>query len=284
MQVKISEPAAGAAALNVEQSYLRTVVERLSFARPFGTPDNIVAQALVAREFDRILGSCYLIGDTGNVCCGNPRTARILIGAHYDSVPNSPGADDNASAVAVMAAVAQVIGPQPGIMYVAFNAEEDGLVGSREFLAQMHGRMSALETVHVLEMVGYTDSSPGSQQNPLPLLAIPTKGDFLGIVANDAELVDQIMAHAGGVSIPVVGLSLPKGMPLSAIREVSPHFLRSDHVWFWERNIAAAMWTDTSEFRNPHYHKPEDVPQTLDYGFMAQVSELLISAVRASLS
>jgi hypothetical protein len=68
-------------------------------------------------------------------------------------------------------------------------------------------------------------------------------------------------------------------MPLPAIQQWSPPLLRSDHACFWEKNIPATMWTDTSEFRNPHYHQPTDTPDTLDYEFMAEVGKLLASVV-----
>jgi hypothetical protein len=66
---------------------------------------------------------------------------------------------------------------------------------------------------------------------------------------------------------------------LEAIRRSAPHVLRSDHAPFWERGRPALMWTDTAEFRNPHYHRPTDTPDTLDYDFMAGVTRLLIHAV-----
>jgi hypothetical protein len=90
----------------------------------------------------------------------------------------------------------------------------------------------------------------------------------------------QIIAAAGGISVPVVGLVIPPGLPLEAIRQLSPHLLRSDHAPFWEKNIPAVMWTDTSEFRNPHYHQPTDMPETLDYEFMAEVGKLPLASPR----
>ena len=83
---------------------------------------------------------------------GDPRRARVLVGAHYDAVAGTPGADDNASAVAVMLAAARAIGPDEGACFVAFNGEECGFLGSRALVARL-GRHD-LEQVHVLEMVG----------------------------------------------------------------------------------------------------------------------------------
>ena len=280
MQLHHSQPGTRPSTVCLGQDYLRDVVARLSFPRVFGTPANARAEGIVAEELRRVLGSSSVVGKTRNVCSGNLEHARVLIGAHYDSVPDTPGADDNASAVAVMLAVARCVGCRDDVAYVAFNGEECGLAGSREFVAIMAGAMRRLERVHVLEMVGYRERRPNSQRNPLPIAAMPTTGDFLGIVANHDGLIEQVIHQAGCIAVPVVGLALPEGMPLAAIKQYSPHLLRSDHACFWENNIAAAMWTDTSEFRNPHYHQPTDTPETLDYEFMAEVGKLLVNVVR----
>jgi Zn-dependent M28 family amino/carboxypeptidase len=261
--------------------YLREFVEQLSFPRVFATPGNVKAGTLIATEFERNLGSSYRTSDTGNVCAGDLRHPRILVGAHYDSVPGTPGADDNASAVAVMMAVGRLLGPRPEVAYAAFNGEECGMVGSREFLATTSGNMKRLEQVHVLEMVGYRDRRPHSQQNPLPGIESPTTGDFLGVVANDDALVEGVIRRAGSVDVPVIGLALPAGLSRAAIMQTSAHLLRSDHASFWQKKIPATMWTDTSEFRNPHYHRATDNPDTLDYEFMAEVAKLLAIVVQA---
>jgi hypothetical protein len=282
MRLQHSQPGTLPSAVRLDQGYLREIVEMLSFPRAFGTPENGKAEMLVAGELRRTLGSSFSVGKTRNVCSGELEQARFLIGAHYDSVPDTPGADDNASAVAVLLAVARSVGPRSDVAYVAFNGEECGLAGSHEFVETIAGGMRRLEQVHVLEMVGYRDRRPRSQRNPLPFVQSPTTGDFLGIVANRGGLVGQVIRQAGCIGVPVIGLAIPEGMPLAAIRQWSPHLLRSDHAPFWEKNIPAVMWTDTSEFRNPHYHRHTDTPDTLDYEFMAEVGKLLASVVRPS--
>jgi len=286
MQLKSSQPGSRTRSRGsrIDVSYLREIVEKLSFPRVYGTAANFKARDVVVAEC-KMLGTCSIWGETQNIVLGDLNTARILIGAHYDSVAGTPGADDNASAVAVMLGVMKAAGPLPHVAAVAFNCEESGLTGSREFvqlLPQDHG----LEEVHVLEMVGYRSREPNSQKDPLPgLNQIPTTGDFLGIVGNDGPSVERILKAGGTVSIPVVGLALPAGIPLNLISSASPHLLRSDHASFWEhgeqsgRAIPATMWTDTAEFRNPNYHQPTDTPDTLDYEFMAEVAELLLEVV-----
>jgi Zn-dependent M28 family amino/carboxypeptidase len=279
LNLQHSKPGTEPSTVSIDQGYLADIVKRLSFPRVYGTPANAKAEELVAGELVSIFGSCFWVGNSRNVCFGFPSEARILIGAHFDSVPNTPGADDNASAVAVMLAVAKALGMRRDLMYVAFNAEEFDLAGSREFVNEMARKMKLLEQVHVLEMVGYRDRRPNSQKNPLPMIQAPTTGDFLAVVANKSGLVDQIIEAAGSVTVPVVGLALPPGLPLNAIQQISPHLLRSDHAPFWEKDFPAVMWTDTSEFRNPNYHKTTDTPDTLDYEFMAEVGKLLVQVI-----
>jgi Zn-dependent M28 family amino/carboxypeptidase len=280
LQPRRSQPGTRPAAPPVDRDYLARVVRQLSFPRAYGTPANARAEELVAGEFSKTLGDCHRVGKSRNVCFGKPSEARVLIGAHFDSVPATPGADDNASAVAVLLAAAKVLGPRKDVMYVAFNAEECDLAGSREFVKEVAGEFEVLEQVHVLEMLGYRDHRPGSQKNPLPLVQTPTVGDFLGLVANQESLVDSIIEQAGGIAVPVVGMAVPAGMSVDLLRQFSPHLLRSDHAPFWEKNIQAAMWTDTAEFRNPHYHRSTDTPDTLDYEFMAEVGRLVVAVVR----
>lgn len=286
MELKYSQPSGRPCVPRVASSSLREIVERLSFPRVYGTPENLKARDVVVAEF-KMLGKCSIVGETQNIILGDLHTARILIGAHYDSVPGTPGADDNASAVAVMLAVMKILGPLPHVAAVAFNCEESGLKGSREFV-QLMPRAHALEEVHVLEMVGFRSREPNSQRDPVPGLHCPTTGDFLGIVGNDELGVERILKAAEKVTIPVVGLALPEGIPLSLISSASPHLFRSDHASFWEQGerdgqaISATMWTDTAEFRNPNYHQSTDTPETLDYEFMAEVAELLLEVINPS--
>jgi hypothetical protein len=202
MQLQHSQPGTMPSNVHLDQDYLREIVNKLSFPRVFGTPENGKAEELVAEEMRRCLGSSFVVGKTRNVCSGKLEQARILIGAHYDSVPKTPGADDNASAVAVMLAVARYVGARSDVAFVAFNGEEYGLLGSHEFVGTMSGDMKRLEQVHVLEMVGYRDRRPDSQRNPLPIVQTPTTGDFLGIVGNRGGLIEQIIRQAGCIDVP----------------------------------------------------------------------------------
>ncbi len=205
-----------------------------------------------------------------------------LVCAHYDTVPGTPGADDNASALAVMLGAARA--RPPGVGFVAFNREEDGMLGSSDFVQWLHdeGRIR-IKDVHVLEMVGYTDPRPGAQRAPpfLPRALMPRdRGDFIAIVGVGSgwRLANRVhRAAKGALGVPpVVTLQAP-----GALLGWAPDLGRSDHRPFIEHGLPAVMWTDTAEFRTPHYHQLTDAPDTLDYAFMTEVLELLLTTLRA---
>jgi Zn-dependent M28 family amino/carboxypeptidase len=207
----------------------------------------------------------------------------ILVGAHYDSVANCPGADDNGSAVAALlgcAAACSLWRPLLPVVFVAFNREEDGLLGSRDFVESYLPQAAfKVRCAHILEMVGYASSEPGSQRLPAGLpVKISDTGDFLGLLANrrSAKAMDFVLRQARThvPELPVSGLNVKLGL-----EKYFPVLSRSDHAPFWARKIPAVMWTDTSEFRNHHYHRSTDTPDTLNYPFLRQVTQLLTACV-----
>src|SRR4029077_375988 len=109
-----------------------------------------------------------------------------LVGAHYDSVGGCPGADDNASAAVAMLGCARACAGEQHVAFVSFNREEDGLLGSQDFIQWLESaRKLQVSRAHVLEMVGFASDEPGSQRIPggLPV-RIPDTGNFLGLLAN----------------------------------------------------------------------------------------------------
>jgi Zn-dependent M28 family amino/carboxypeptidase len=273
-----SRPNSISSNISIDENYLRDIVAELSFERVYKTPPNIKARDIIVRELVKMERQ-PMLGDPpfDNIIVGNPVHAVKLVGAHYDSVPGSPGADDNASAVAVMLAVAKATKGVSGICFVAFNSEEYNLAGSRAFVDNW--KPNQLKQVHILEMVGYCKHTPDSQINPLPFLPLSNVGDFIGVVGNNNAFVKHVIEQAGVSSVPAVGLSIPSLISLDAAYKLSPDIFRSDHANFWDADIPAVMWTDTSNFRNPNYHGPNDTPDTLDYGFMAEVAKILVQLV-----
>lgn len=200
----------------------------------------------------------------------------------------TPGADDNASGLAVLIEVARRLGDggAPGpIEFVGFDLEEPRgtsyAVGSDRFSREARADGREYRACLVLEMVGYTDPDPGSQSVP-PLLFwkdVPERGTFLAAVGDwrSRDLVEGYRAAAADAApdLEVVGFRSPfRGWLVPATR-------LSDHCRFWDRGYPALMLTDTAFLRNPHYHGPGDRPGTLDYGFMARVAAATEGAVRS---
>ncbi len=241
----------------------------------------------IARQFNSYGYETSFQGEYSNVIA-LPKNATaeslILVGAHYDSVPECPAADDNGSAVASMLACAKAVAehapPRRPIGFVAFNCEEDGFLGSADFVSEyLLPQNLKLRNVHILEMLGYCDHQPGSQKVPRGLpIQLPTTADFLGLLANgnSAASMKTVLQIAKSYTpeFPVLGLAVPPGAEI-----LFPVLARSDHVPFWKADLPALMWTDTSEFRNPHYHQVTDTPDTLDYTFLHTVTQVLLATV-----
>lgn len=268
----------------ISEAELRATVEALACPRHYTVEREANRRAASWIE-ERLASYGYQVqrcGEFDNLLARHPaRRERpaILIGAHYDSVPGSPGADDNASAVAALLACARCIAehaPEASVVFVAFNREEDGLVGSTDFAARTLPSLDLkIGEAHVLEMVGYRDRTPGSQKVPSGLpIRISEAGDFLGLVADQRShaLLDRVLhtARTYQPELPVAGLKVFFGL-----EKRIPTLRRSDHAPFWDAGIPALMWTDTAEFRNPHYHQPTDTPETLDYPFLLAVTRAL---------
>jgi Zn-dependent M28 family amino/carboxypeptidase len=273
----------------VSASRLREWVEKISVPRHFRAQPqmNEAIARWLADEFRQWGYDVELQGSLRNVVAWprNKTSELVVVGAHYDSVPETPGADDNGSAVAALLGCAEAcarLAKDVQACFVAFNCEEDGMWGSAEFVANLKLMRCRVRVAHILEMVGFANSQPGSQRLPTGLpIRIPDRGDFLGILANQTSgahlefILGQARAYSPQLS--VVGLEVPLGA-----EQLLPVLARSDHLPFWNENIPAVMWTDTSEFRNPHYHRMSDKPDTLDYAFLQQVTQVLTACVMAS--
>ena len=210
---------------------------------------------------------------------------RIVIGAHYDAVEGSPGADDNASAVAVLLELAKMLDKNPPSIRVdlaAYTMEEFGTSGSRIHARALRAEKAEVKAMMSLEMVGYFSDEPKSQRYPLDLLLkwfYPSKGNFITVVgkSGSGSLIKNIKKDmARATPLPVRSLKAPSFLK-SLVRTVG----RSDHGAFWEVGYPAVMITDTSEFRNEHYHQDTDVPELLDYRRMAMVTVGVERAIRA---
>ena len=217
----------------------------------------------------------------------DPQLPTLLVGAHFDSVPGSPGADDNASGVAVMLEVARLAArtrPQRSLEFVGFNLEErqdvrgNFRVGSSRFAEQARAEGRLYAGALVLEMVGYTDDRPGSQTVP-PLIfkRVPRAGTFLAAVGDRrSKRLLETFNRVAGRHVPdlevITYTAWWRGhlMPLTRL---------SDNASFWDAKFPSLMITDTAFLRNPHYHRASDTAGTLSFDFMETTARVVLAAV-----
>ncbi len=210
--------------------------------------------------------------------------AIVVVGAHYDTVPTTPGADDNASGVAVLLELGRRLSgaklPRT-VRLVAFTNEEPPFFKTDHMGSVVYARAAAAAGDRVvamlsLETLGYYDPRPGSQSYPPGLgLLYPDRGDYLAFVGNtgSAALVKTALeAFRGAVDFPAESIAAPAfvtGIDFS------------DHWSFWQAGYPqAVMVTDTAFMRNRHYHEPTDTPERLDYDRLARVTDGLEAVVR----
>ena len=201
----------------------------------------------------------------------------IVVGAHYDTVPGSPGADDNASGVAVLLELARMGLPA---RFVAFANEEmpyfqSGEMGSHAWAARAHRAGDKISAMLSLEMLGYYRNVPRSQGYPPPLgWFYPDRANFIAFVGDLGAR--RLVRHAVGffrkhAKFPAEGVAAPAGIP---------GVTWSDHWSFRSHGYPAIMVTDTAFYRYPHYHLPSDTPEKLDYMRMARVTLGLAALIK----
>ena len=199
----------------------------------------------------------------------------LLIGAHYDSVFGSPGANDNGSGVAAMLALARRFAGKPAqhtLRFVAFVNEEPpyfltGQMGSFVYAGRCKARGDRISVMISLETIGYFSDAPHSQTYPAPGLGVfyPNVGNFIGFVSNvpSRNLLRRAIAlFRKQAKIPSEGAALPAFIPGVSW---------SDQWSFWQHGYPGIMITDTAPFRYPHYHRATDTHDKLDYDRFALV-------------
>lgn len=204
----------------------------------------------------------------------------ILIGAHYDAVPGTPGADDNATGVAALLELARAFAAEPlkyPVRLVGFDMEEYGMLGSSQYAADLQEQGQPLRLMLSLEMLGYRDATPGSQRYPAGLQHFyPNRGNFIALIGNLSAIPDLVHLSR---NIRQVGTP-SEWLPVPAKGLVVPQTRLSDHSPFWDRGYRAMMVTDTAFMRNPHYHQASDTIDTLDLDFLTGVCRGLIEGIR----
>ncbi|NIO80035.1 MAG: M28 family peptidase [Candidatus Aminicenantes bacterium] len=208
----------------------------------------------------------------------------FIIGAHYDTVFNTPGADDNASAVAVLLELCRLLmGYQPAktLKLIFFVLEEPPAFQSKYMGSYVYAKTAKAKKEDIfgmisLEMLGYYHDTKGAQTFPLPLMGFfySNVPNFIGVVGNlkSRRLVKQVAdSIKKGSSILVEYLA--------AVRLV-PGIDLSDHAPFWRMGYPAVMITDTAFYRNPNYHTVTDTIDTLDFKKMAELLKGIVQVVK----
>jgi Zn-dependent M28 family amino/carboxypeptidase len=202
---------------------------------------------------------------------------RVIIGAHYDVCGDTPGADDNASAVAGLLELARVVHEEkPDLKhrldFVAFNFEEPPYFATEKMGSAVHAKSMKKDKVDVklmicLEMIGYFTDKPNSQefQHESMKKMYPTTGNFIVVVGQKGQertvqRVQQFMKEHSRVDVQ--SIAAPAGLPGVSL---------SDHRNYWAQGYQAVMINDTSFLRNPHYHQKSDTIDTLDFARMTEV-------------
>jgi len=214
---------------------------------------------------------------------GNEQTEQlILIGAHYDSVRGSPGANDNGSGVAALLELSRLFRSSTtarSVRFVAFVNEEPPYFftrsqGSRSYARAAHQRGDDIRLMLSLETMGYYSEEPHSQAYP-PLfnLFYPDTANFISLVSNFRSrkaMLKLAQAFKNSSNFPLQHI---------ATFALIPGVAWSDHLSFWMHRYKALMVTDTAFYRYPYYHSAQDTADKLDYTRLAQVCDGLFKAV-----
>jgi hypothetical protein len=198
----------------------------------------------------------------------------IIVGAHYDSIAGSPGANDNASGIAALLEIARLLQGATlsrTVRCVAFVNEEPPFfktqaMGSLVYANRSAARGEKIVAMFALETIGYFSDVPGSQHYPAPLrFFYPNQGNFIGFISDFASsqlLRKSIDIFRKNATIPSEGAVLPAFIP---------GVDWSDHASFWKNHYPAIMITDTAPYRYPYYHRMQDTPDKIDYEKMTRV-------------
>ncbi len=272
LQTHVQALAVGIGGRQTASSLTRTVAYIDSELRSFGyTPQqqsfmaaentfvNVVAELAGAQHPDKIL----------------------VVGAHYDTAGDLPGANDNGSGVAATLELARHFSqakPARTVRFVFFANEEPPYfqtpaMGSYVYAKRCRDRKEDIAAMLSLETLGYYTDTPGSQTYPIALPGYPDRGNFLGFVANLQSallLRTALKAFRAGTSLPAEGLAAP-----SSITGVG----WSDNWSFWQFGYKALMLTDTAPFRYPYYHSAQDTPEKLDYARFASAVQGIAETV-----
>jgi len=278
-------------AVRVMPTALEGHVKMLSQTNPpraDSTANLDISAAYIARQFERAKGKFGSVNEyefqvagktyrNVSLLMGEGNRPRIVIGAHYDSYEGFPGADDNASGVAVLLEVAKLLTSRDNkndIEFIAYSLEEPPFFASEQMGSYFHVKRLAESNVEIklmlsLEMLGYYSDEEGSQAYPLPGMSMiyPKKGNYVALISDLRSMLQVRRAK----------MHMQSALDFPAYSFTSPSFVKgvawSDQLWFWANNYPAIMVTDTAFFRNLSYHTEQDTMDRLDFVKMAKVAD-----------
>ncbi len=241
-----------------------------------------------AFNYSNFTGENYIANDLGTE---SQDEVYILCG-HYDTVFNSPGADDNGSAIAGMLEAMRLLSPyrfKKTVRFIAFDLEEPGLKGSIDYVTNGVPSSDEISGVLDFEMIGYFTEEPNSQSLPFGFNSLfpdayaqvqtdEFRGNFIANVGkvdqNSWELAFQNAASTYVPNLKVVTIIAPSNW-----ETITPDLGRSDHAPFWVADNPAVMLSGTANFRNQNYHTPNDTIETLNFTFMADVVKAAVATL-----
>ena len=300
-EVKIEEPS-----LSIQKErFLRDVEFISQMPRISGQLHHKQVQDLCAKRFNE-LGFDVEHHDYGtgiNVIGVYPGkqnpTEKILVSAHYDTVPDCNGADDNASGIAGVFETARLLASKEhdrSLIVACWDEEERKTLGSKAYVEREKNKETDIKMSYVYEMIAYTDNQPNSQQipagferlYPLQVKQIHNnqkRADFIALIYDDkaTEMLSTIVTHARRQNLPVLQFIVNSQFKTSPL---AVDLRRSDHSAFWDEDYPAMMITDTANFRNPHYHclDGEDNVETLDAEFAIKIINTLSKTIEDNLA
>ena len=216
---------------------------------------------------------------------GVPAPEVLVVGAHYDSAPTTPGANDNATGAAAVIELARLLGDLKGstkrrIRFALFVNEEPPYfqtpdMGSLRYAQALAAQNERVVAMYSLETLGYYSDKPGSQQYPGPFgMMFPDRANFIafvGMLGSRPLVRETVRSFRSHTAFPTIGGAAPAS--LEGIGW-------SDHWAFAEQGFPAVMITDTALFRYPHYHRPTDTPDKVDVEKLARVVKGIERVIR----
>lgn len=287
----------------VDSSRIRSTIQELSIPRHFKTDARNLSMiqhklsAYFGRDNLQVRMNRFQYGshEACNLYAvkhGTTTSKPLYIGAHVDAVPNSPGADDNASGIAAMLEISRVLTYHQlkrDVGFIAFDLEEEGLIGSKRFLADT---ARLVEGYFNFDMIGYASDNPDTQPVPAGLDALfpdafnqlksnEFRANFLLVVSNQkSEKWLEVFGAASARYVPdlkVITLLVPDD------GKFAPRLFRgSDHASFWDSSIDALSIGDTGDVRNKNYHSRKDTCETINVRFLSQVTKAALAAILES--